>query len=41
VVTDKQEEHGEYMIGADIYAENQYGTRTIEGSMRAALPKRR
>jgi acyl dehydratase len=41
VVTDKQEEHGEYMINADIYAENQYGTRTIEGSMRAALPKRR
>jgi acyl dehydratase len=41
VVTDKQEEHGEYMISADIYAENQYGTRTIEGAMRAALPKRR
>jgi acyl dehydratase len=40
VVTDKQEEHGEYVISADIYAENQYGIRTIEGSMRAALPKR-
>jgi acyl dehydratase len=41
VVTDKQEEHGEYIISADVYAENQYGARTIEGSMRAALPKRR
>jgi acyl dehydratase len=40
VVTDKQEENGEYIISADLYAENQHGTRTIEGSMRAALPKR-
>jgi hypothetical protein len=40
VVTDKREENGEYIISADLYAENQHGTRTIEGSMRAALPKR-
>jgi acyl dehydratase len=40
VVTDKQEDHGAYLISADIYAENQHGVRTVEGSMRAALPKR-
>jgi hypothetical protein len=39
-VTDKREENGECIISADIYAENQHGMRTIEGSMRAALPKR-
>jgi acyl dehydratase len=40
VVTDKREENGECLISADIYAENHHGSRTIEGSMRAALPKR-
>ncbi len=40
VVTDKREENGEHIIVADLYAENQYGIRTVEGSMRAALPKR-
>ena len=40
VVTDKREENGEYIISADIYAENQHGVHTVEGSMRAALPKR-
>jgi acyl dehydratase len=40
VVTDKREENGEYIISADLYTENQHGMRTIEGSMRAALPKR-
>ncbi|GIX46001.1 MAG: MaoC-like dehydratase [Candidatus Tectimicrobiota bacterium] len=40
VVTDKREENGESIIVADLYAENQYGIRTVEGSMRAALPRR-
>jgi acyl dehydratase len=40
VVTEKKEENGECLITADIYAENQYGIRTIEGSMRAALPRK-
>jgi acyl dehydratase len=40
VVTDKTEENGEYIITADIYAESQHGGRTVEGLMRAALPKR-
>jgi acyl dehydratase len=40
VVTDKKAENGEALISADIYAENQNGVRTIEGSMRAALPTR-
>ncbi len=40
VVTDKSEENGEYLISADIYAENQHGVRTVEGAIRAALPKR-
>lgn len=40
IVTDKGEDNGEFVISADIYAENQNGVRTIEGSMRAALPRR-
>ena len=40
VVTDKREEDGEYLICADIHAENQNGAHTVEGSMRATLPKR-
>ncbi len=40
VVTDKTEENGEHLISADLYAENQHGVRTVEGSMRAALPAR-
>ena len=40
VVTDKSEANGEYLIYADIYAENQHGVRTVEGSIRAVLPKR-
>jgi hypothetical protein len=41
IVTDKREENGTYIISADFCAENQHGDRTIEDSMRAALPKRR
>ena len=40
VVTDKQEENGECVIAADIYAENQHGVHTVDGSMRAALQRR-
>ena len=40
VVTDKREENGASIISADLYAESQHGDRTIEGSMRAALPRR-